>query len=189
MPENLTSDPRQAQVDRKELEQSLQRLKEGDTEALSAIYRLTSAAVFGFALSILKKQADAEDVLQETYLALYKGIGGYVPKEKPMAWVLTITKNLARMKLRNDLKVTQLEPEAMEGRLRGSEDTTVEDRMVLETLLTCLSDEERQVVLLHAVAGLKHREIALLLALPLPTVLSKYRRALKKCNLRLTEGK
>ena len=35
-------------------------------------------------------------------------------------------------------------------------------------------------MLLHAVTGLKHREIAVLLELPLPTVLSKYHRALKK---------
>ena len=47
--------------------------------------------------------------------------------------------------------------------------------------------QERQVVMLHAVTGLKHREIAQLLELPLATVLSKYRRALKKLNL-LLEG-
>ena len=40
--------------------------------------------------------------------------------------------------------------------------------------------EERRIVLLHAVTSMKHREIAALLELPLPTVLSKYHRALKK---------
>ena len=40
--------------------------------------------------------------------------------------------------------------------------------------------EIRRIVLLHAVTGMKHREIAALLELPLPTVLSKYHRALKK---------
>ena len=53
--------------------------------------------------------------------------------------------------------------------------------------MAALTDEERQVVMLHAVTGLKHREIAQLLELPLATVLSKYRRALKKLNL-LLEG-
>ena len=43
-----------------------------------------------------------------------------------------------------------------------------------------LGEEERRIVLLHAVTGMKHREIAALLELPLPTVLSKYHRALKK---------
>ena len=43
-----------------------------------------------------------------------------------------------------------------------------------------LGAEEGQIVLLHAVTGLKHREIAQLLELPLSTVLSKYHRGLKK---------
>ena len=46
--------------------------------------------------------------------------------------------------------------------------------------LAQLGAEERQIVLLHAVTGLKHREIAALLELPLSTVLSKYHRGLKK---------
>lgn len=60
-------------------------------------------------------------------------------------------------------------------------------RHVLRAALSVLSEQERQVVMLHAVTGLKHREIAQLLELPLATVLSKYRRALKKLNL-LLEG-
>ena len=66
-------------------------------------------------------------------------------------------------------------------------DVTTEDRHVLRAALSVLSEQERQVVMLHAVTGLKHREIAQLLELPLATVLSKYRRALKKLNL-LLEG-
>ena len=51
---------------------------------------------------------------------------------------------------------------------------------VTQEALARLSPEERQIVLLHAAAGLKHREIARLLELPLSTVLSKYHRGLKK---------
>jgi hypothetical protein len=52
--------------------------------------------------------------------------------------------------------------------------------MMLEAVLSALSDEERQIVTLHALTGLRHREIAALLELPLPTVLSKYHRAIRK---------
>ena len=55
-----------------------------------------------------------------------------------------------------------------------------DERALLQGALASLADEERRIVLLHAVTGLKHREIAALLELPLPTVLSKYHRALKK---------
>ena len=50
----------------------------------------------------------------------------------------------------------------------------------MQQALASLGEEERRIVLLHAVTGMKHREIAALLELPLPTVLSKYHRALKK---------
>ena len=55
-----------------------------------------------------------------------------------------------------------------------------DERTLLQQALAGLGEEERRIVLLHAVTGMKHREIAVLLELPLPTVLSKYHRALKK---------
>ena len=56
---------------------------------------------------------------------------------------------------------------------------THDERMLLQQALGSLGEEERRIVLLHT-SGLKHREIALLLKLPLSTVLSKYHRSLKK---------
>ena len=58
---------------------------------------------------------------------------------------------------------------------------------MLEAALKALGEEERQVVLHHAASGLKHREIARDLGLPLSTVLSRYSRALKKLQRYLTE--
>ena len=60
-----------------------------------------------------------------------------------------------------------------------------EERELLQTALAALEEQERRIVVLHAVTGLKHREIAQLLELPLATVLSKYHRALKKLKVRL----
>lgn len=57
--------------------------------------------------------------------------------------------------------------------------------MVLLAALTILGEEERQIVMLHAVSGLKHREIAAALNLPLATTLSKYSRALIKLKRHL----
>ena len=55
-------------------------------------------------------------------------------------------------------------------------------------LMDTLSDEEREIVSLHALTGLKHREIAAMMDLALPTVLSKYHRALKKLKNSLQGG-
>ena len=59
----------------------------------------------------------------------------------------------------------------------------------LRELMRTLTPEEREVVVLHAVSGLKHREIAALLDQPLSTVLSRYNRAIKRLQLTVKEGK
>lgn len=161
------------------LESLLLRMAVGDRDALESLYTETSAAVYGLALSVTKNAADAEDVLQETYLHAWSAAESYRSRGTPMAWLLTIAKNLALMKLRQGNRTTTLEAEEW-ALLPAAPSASPEDRLVLETALRRLGDEERQIVMLHAVAGMKHREIASLLDLALPTVLSKYHRALKK---------
>ena len=64
----------------------------------------------------------------------------------------------------------------------------VEERLLLEAAFKQISDDERNIIVLHVLSGLKHREIAQLLELPLATVLSKYHRALKKLKGLLEEN-
>lgn len=170
------------------LEQCIALLARKNTDALRTIYCETSSAVYGFALSILKNEQDAQDVLQETYIKLYTTSSSYRSQGKPMAWILTIAKNLALMKLRDRSKTSDVPFEEQERFFCDPPDFSVEDKMVLSTAMKVLSPEECQIVLLHAVSELKHREIADLLELSLPTVLSKYHRALKKLKSKLTEG-
>jgi RNA polymerase sigma-70 factor (ECF subfamily) len=54
-------------------------------------------------------------------------------------------------------------------------------------MLELLSEEDRQIIVLHAVSGMKHREIAQIMHLPVSTVLSKYRRSLQKLRTALEE--
>lgn len=163
-----------------DLDQCLTRMAKGDLEALSTLYQQTKSALYGFALSILRHPQDAEDILQEAYLHIYQNAARYQPGTKPLAWMFTITRNLALMKLRQQTHQMDFTEEQWENYFTDTMAFTSEDRMVLSALLHHLSSEERQIVVLHAISGFKHREIAALLKLPLPTVLSKYHRALKK---------
>ena len=97
-----------------------------------------------------------------------------------MAWLLTIARNLARLRLRQAGRQESLEHQEWEAIPAGEEGVSPEDRHLLQEALAALGEQERQIILLHSTAGLRHREIAALLELPLPTVLSKYHRALKK---------
>ena len=163
------------------LDEILKRLAGGDNKALEELYHETKSAIYGFSLTITKNAADSEDVLQETYLKIWANANRYTAKGTPMSWILMIAKNLSLMKLREKKKHQDLEPEEwdMEFHIPDSAGNT-EDRHLLEAALNLLTLEEREIILLHAVSGLKHREIADLLDMALSTVLSKYHRALKK---------
>lgn len=152
----------------------------GANAAMRELYALTSSSVYGFALSILKNSYDAEDVLHDCYVLIYSAAAGYRSAGKPMAWILTIAKNLSLKKLREGGRNAGISPEEAESSLTLSLEASMEDRAIVAACLKKLSDEERQIVVLHAVSGFKHRETAEFLKLPLPTVLSKYHRALKK---------
>ena len=164
----------------------LPRVGQGDPAALEALYVQTQRAVYALALSILRDPEDARDVTQEVYLKVRSAAHLYVPQGKPLAWLFTITKNLCRDAQRSRGRTDQA-PEGMEDDVRFSYVSDPTDRLVLGAALKTLGDDERQVVLLHAVSGLKHREIAQDLGLPLSTVLSRYNRALKKLKRFLTE--
>ena len=145
--------------DRHELQQLLICIAGGEREALAELYRRTRTAVYGLALSYLKNAQDAQDLTQDVYVQVWDCAAQYRPTGSPMGWLLTVCRNLCLMRLDAD------------------------ERTLLQHALAGLADEERRIVLLHAVTGMKHREIAALLELPLPTVLSKYHRALKKMRI------
>jgi RNA polymerase sigma factor (sigma-70 family) len=166
----------------------IEKIADKDKDALAGLYHMTSASVYGFALSILKNIQDAEDVLHDTYLRIFSTASSYKSMKKPLAWILTITRNLSLMKLRDRKKTIDSPPEDWNSAFEFLPSVTPEDRLVLTSCMKKLSDEEQQIVMLHAVSGFKHREVAQFLSLPLSTVLSKYHRAIKKLRVLLTEG-
>ncbi len=160
----------------------------GDANALGRIYDTVHKSVYGYALSILKNRHDAEDILHEVFIAIWQGASSYNSQKKPMAWIMTITRNLSLMKLRSHKRAAFTPIEDVISTLDDSEEATLEDKYILKECLLSLSDEEREIVTLHAVSGFRHREIAEMMGLPLATVLSKYARAIKKLKKLLTAG-
>ena len=169
-----------ASHDPQELEKLLTGLAAGDRDSLAALYHRTRAAVYGLALSYLKNGQDAQDVVQDTFVRAWEKAEQYRPQGKPLGWLLAIACNLSLMKLRERTKTQDIPDDQWENLAIETPSVTAEDRQVLEAAMKELSDEERRIVMLHAVAGMRHREIASLLEIPLSTALSKYHRALKK---------
>lgn len=184
IPENTESDQRQKLI----IDEAIfQKIATNDMEAFEAFYRQTERTVYAFVLSILKNHDDALDVVQDTYLKIRSAAHLYKPMGKPMAWVFTIARNLAISKFRFKQKNDSIDVADMENDMNFSYVTDNEDRLVLQTALKILSDEETEIILLHAISGFTHREIAENLDMKLSTVLSKYHRGLKKLKKYLTE--
>lgn len=185
---NLTSVTNKRTNNNEEIDQYLLRIAVGDQDALSALYRATSASIYGFSLSLLKNTHDAEDVLQDCFVHVYNSAKSYISEGKPLAWMITIARNLCLQRLREHQRYSDLPEEDWAPYISGQEGISGEDRLVLKECMQSLNDEERQIVVLHAVSGFKHREIASVLQLPLSTVLSKYNRAIKKLQIALQKG-
>lgn len=154
--------------------------RERSSEALAALYCAASGSVYAYSLSLLKNVHDAQDALHDCFVQIFLSAPGYVSAGKPMAWILTIARSKCMQMLRERKTRTDAPEESWEDLLGAAQAANVEDSLVIRECMLRLTQEERQIVLLHAVAGFRHREIAEFLQLPLPTALSKYSRAMRK---------
>ena len=157
-------------------------LAKGNREALKIIYEKSINALYAYVLSLTKNKYDTEDVLQETYVSIAENAASYHGGNKAMAWIFRIAKNFTLMHFRkekNKESIHEVEG-AVDAKYSFSFVENADHRMLLESAMEILEEEERQILFLHAVAGWKNREIAEYLGKNLNTVLSKYQRSIKK---------
>ena len=161
-------------------ERCILRLKGGDLDALSELYSLVSTPIYSYTLSLIGNRHDAEDALHDCIVKIYASAKSYKPQGKPFAWIIRIAKNICidRMRLCKKEAVSSLDDEA--DSLPVDPIADAEDRLMLQSFLSALSPEERQIVSLHLISGFTFREIAKALGGPASTVMTKYRRALMK---------
>ncbi|MFH5836422.1 RNA polymerase sigma factor [Proteiniclasticum sp. C24MP] len=163
------------------------RIGKGDNTALDELYHLTERTLYAFTVSLTRDHDMALEIMQETYLKILSAAHLYKPMGKPLAWMFTITKNLYYSEVKKRGRYDVLDPMELSNDRRFSYVTDAEDRLVLEGVLMKLTEEEREIIMLYAVSGMKHREIAENLDMKLSTLLSKYHRGLKKLKDYLEE--
>lgn len=152
----------------------------GDLASLEKLYNDLKTTVFAIALSILRDKALAEDVLQDTFVRVKLFSKTYRQGTNGRAWILRIARNLAISAVRKKRFETYDESlESMESPHNYFDQKSI-DSILLKKALSVLDDKERQILLLHAIKDLRHREIADILDVPLGTVLWKYRKAISK---------
>lgn len=156
------------------------RIGKSDMKAFDELYHLTERTMYAFTLSLSNDHQEALDLMQDTYVKILSAAHLYKPMGKPLAWMFTIAKNIFYTTNKRNKKIVHIDTEVIANDMRFSHIIDTEDKIVLEGALQVLTGEEKQIVLLYAVSGMKHKEIADSLGLKLSTTLSKYHRALKK---------
>lgn len=168
-----------------QLEQHLHQLAMGEESALAALYAALSTKVYTIALRILESKEEAQEVLQDTFLQLYRKAGHYQSQlESVTAFTCGVARNLAISRLR----ARRVRPERADeydvhdplSALSVATEHNPTDQLMLEQALGSLHTDERQ--LLHAsfFDGYTHQELSERFALPLGSLKSKLRRSLLK---------
>jgi RNA polymerase sigma-70 factor, ECF subfamily len=153
--------------------EALRRAQHGDTAAFEWLYHLHLPRVYALCLRMAKNPTQAEDLTQETFLAVFRGIRDFRGQSAFTTWLHRVTRNTVLMFFRKQrLKEVSLEEIAegqkKDGPLRewGRPDLHLEsiaDRLLLQSAIAKLSATVRKALLLHDVHGYEHHEIAGLL--------------------------
>lgn len=159
----------------------------GDTSALEKLYIYYKPIVFKVALSILNDRFLAEDVMQETFLKIQLNASSFRYGNNVKSWIMTIARNTAIDALKK--RQTEL-PEAS---VCDKSDTNIDlicqdkDEKYLQ-LIRPLSDLDKQIISLHLIGELRHREISRILNMSTAAVKKRYERALKKIAKQMEEN-
>lgn len=178
----------------RELSQLMARAGLGDRAAFGTLYERTSSHLFAVVLRIQRDRGQAEDLLQEIYMAVWKAAASFdAARSQPLTWLTHIARNRAIDSLRRaqtQPRTESLSPhtdddgadphEALADEGPGPLDLLgrVSEKRELEQCMDRLTPPQRQSVALAFFDGLSHAEVAAHLRLPLGTVKSWVRRAL-----------
>jgi RNA polymerase sigma-70 factor (ECF subfamily) len=176
-----------ADATRSQLAAALVRVAGGDRAALRTIYQDTSAKLFGVCLRILNDRGEAEDVLQDVYVTVWRKAGTFDPgRASPITWMVTIARNRAIDRLRATAVSRRMEPIEAADAVSDPSPVAVE-RVELaqqhQRLAGCLQElEARHSAAIRAafLDGATYEELAARMKVPLGTMKSWIRRGLLK---------
>ena len=164
----------------------LKRAQEGDSLAIERLIELYQDTIFSMALSFTRNPHQAEDLAQEAWIKILRGLPSFRQESKFSTWMYRVTMNTflnanravkREQEIMGTLETSEVEPEHVGVR--------VETALDVQEAVRELSIDFRSVVLLRYVADLSYKEIASVLDLPLGTVQSRLKRGLEKLGSQL----
>jgi RNA polymerase sigma-70 factor (ECF subfamily) len=168
--------------------QLLERIVEGDERALARLYDRHKESLYRYVVHLVDSDG-AEDVLQETLLATWRGAAGFRARSSVRTWMFAIARNQALLLTRKRLP----EPSASLGDLADAEEPGPEEAVVamLDAALVARAVEalrpvHREILHLACVQGLSGAEMSEVLGVPVGTVKSRLHNAKRELAERLS---
>ncbi|MEQ8707022.1 MAG: sigma-70 family RNA polymerase sigma factor [Phaeodactylibacter sp.] len=166
------------------------RLQAKDKSAIADLYDAYAPSLYGIALRVVQSEAIAQDVVQETFIKVWKNASAYDNRKGTLfTWLLNITRNGAIDKTRSAAFRQRQKAVPVDEKLKNSYQISTSqktDHIGLQTFVNQLEEKYRAVIELAYFQGYTQQEIADHLQLPVGTVKSRVRiglRELKKIFL------
>jgi len=185
----------QAHIHRLADEELLELVRRGDVHAFEAVYDRHGGPVFSLAYRMLGNRLEAEDIAQETFLALWRGRFRYQPERGSvrtwLTWIVhrrsidALRRNGVRRRRWADSEQLEEEHEAPER--TDVEAARREEARRIRDAIAALPDGQGRIIELAYFGGFTHVEIAQMLELPLGTVKGRMRLGLDKLRASLQE--
>jgi RNA polymerase sigma-70 factor (ECF subfamily) len=164
------------------------RFQDGDNYAFDLLVKRYKDPLLNFVYRFLGERSEAEDIVQETFLRLFKNKHYYKEIAKFSTWIYTIASNLAKTELRkrkrrNLLSISNYMSTEKDYDIPDQEsdpesdaDSVVTDQ-IIQKAINKLSPKFKQVIVLRDIQGFSYEEIAEIVDIPLGTVKSRVNRA------------
>ena len=165
----------------------IQQVAQQDREAFSQLYDRFSTLVFTLAIRMLKVRSDAEDLLQEVFVQVWRQAENYsAERGSPEAWIINIARSRAIDKIRSirrmekSFVLTDDPARAESSENVESSAAESETRLTMKSVLVNLPQTQRKVLELAYFDGLTQTEIAERLAEPLGTIKTRMRSGIQR---------
>ncbi|MDQ2800619.1 MAG: RNA polymerase sigma factor [Armatimonadota bacterium] len=171
------------------------KIQAGDHTAFDALFERHAPQVLGFLMNLTGSRAEAEDLVQDVFLAAYHAHASFQGCVKPVSWLLGIAVRRWRdCGRRGRLEVIALDDQAEGGKfecgflVQVALDDQVLDALTLSQALSRLAPAFREALLLVASQGFTYREAADILEEPVGTVKWRVSEASRRMRALLNEG-
>lgn len=169
--------------------------RRGDQSAFASLVRSIQRAIYGLCLRLLRSEAEASEVAQEAFLRAYQHLDRYDENRPFDLWVMAIARNLCldllrrrtRMRSEDVDEMRETLPSGAKSQEQGAIDR--EERLSLESALSTLSAEDREVLALYYVQKRTTKEIAQVIGVAPGTIMARLFRAREKLRKQMIVGK